>query len=824
MANASTAGATAPKTPPQGVNSELKSTPLAVGSAAVSEHISTVGVKVKNVSPWIGRDVEDYRECPVDGMLQELLYRCRDRSKPLPDKSRLLNDSLKAVLPICNEGNDAQVIKKNMAELVKSKVEANMYKPFIQATNCALDRLSKLNAPGLVSAEAHDDYKILFHQNDPKFISQRHQGKKSDRKPDVVVISHTCAKKVQKGEPKDAYKDAWRKPTKNFKWTDVRSTVEFKWTKSKLPQPPATHAVKAYDVPDAKQYMKYQRETNDTAEPTAATPAATPLPVGGAATSSHQTSDARGRSNQSGQVNNKKRASTQQPDGHSSKKNKSNCTQPDEEPDMIHPVIQNGLYASEMFAAHIAQQSVISYVVENDIIYIWYFDRQDAIQCSGINFVQDLPRFMVLLLAIQRMPYAEWGYNRLFEPRPGSSGQVRVPDKHIGEVDLTFDLESDKRTTHFGLRGRATTVFPVKSEKLSALVPNLPHHNPHNPTDELVAKLYWPEEERESEAEILQKVYEIAKDEESKVRHHVPEMVWFHKFEDTSTANIRRALGLKDAERGRRILYIIVFRKLDPITKLSDKKFLAAWWHIVVCHYTLWNKGVYHRDISPSNLMVYKTSDGRYIGVLNDFDLSSTQDSPSGRERTGTVPFMALELLTKDAIEGKVKHLYQHDAESLIWVLTWVCLRYRNGRLLRKGRPFDEWLKMDVNGCREKKNDFLNAGRRKIKPTRSHKLNWRVARYCLRPVALFYADDPEFGDPESGDSEMDDSEVDDSSEAGDSEANDSEADDSEAEDSEDSEADDHVSDYLTDAVVFETWLQKNIPRRYRLPKLLVVPV
>jgi hypothetical protein len=218
------------------------------------------------------------------------------------------------------------------------------------------------------------------------------------------------------------------------------------------------------------------------------------------------------------------------------------------------------------------------------MIYLWYFDRQDAIQCSGINYVQDLPRFMVLLLAIQRMPFAEWGYNRVFEPESESSGEVRLPDEHIGEVDLAFDLKSDKRTTHFGLRGRATTVFPVKSRTLSALVPTLPHHNPHNTTNELVAKLYWPEEERESEVEILKKVYEIAmKDEEGKVKHHVPEMVWSHKFEDTSTANIRKALGLKDAERGRRVLYIIVFRKLDPITDLSDKQFLAAWWHIVVC-------------------------------------------------------------------------------------------------------------------------------------------------------------------------------------------------------------------------------------------------
>ncbi|KAG2753919.1 hypothetical protein P692DRAFT_201228671, partial [Suillus brevipes Sb2] len=137
-------------------------------------------------------------------------------------------------------------------------------------------------------------------------------------------------------------------------------------------------------------------------------------------------------------------------------------------------------------------------------------------------------------------------------------------------------------------------------------------------------------------------------------------MVWSHKFEETSTANIRTALGLKDAERGRRVLSIIVFKKLDPITNLSEDEFLSAWWQIIRCHYALWECGVHHRDVSPSNLMVYKTSDGRYIGVLNDFDLSSTRDTPSGQERTGTVPFMAIELLTKEAIEGKVQHLYQH--------------------------------------------------------------------------------------------------------------------------------------------------------------------
>ncbi|KIK41001.1 hypothetical protein CY34DRAFT_237513 [Suillus luteus UH-Slu-Lm8-n1] len=261
-----------------------------------------------------------------------------------------------------------------------------------------------------------------------------------------------------------------------------------------------------------------------------------------------------------------------------------------------------------------------------------------------------------------------------------------------------------------------------------------PHHDP---TNELVAKrLYWPEEERESE--ILQKVYGIAeKDTKGQAKYHVPEMIWSHNSKDTSTANIRRTLGHKDAERGRRVLSIIVFRKLDPITNLSEDEFLSVWWQIILCHYALWQKQVHHCDISPSSLMVYKTSDGRYIGVLNDFDLSSTQDTPSDQERTGTVPFMAVELLAKNAIEGK--RLYQNDAESFIWVFAWVCLRYEGGRLLRKGRLLDEWLKLDAIRCRSEKAGFLMEHRHDMIPSQSHKKNWDIAQFCLDALGSYYS-------------------------------------------------------------------------------------
>jgi len=212
------------------------------------------------------------------------------------------------------------------------------------------------------------------------------------------------------------------------------------------------------------------------------------------------------------------------------------------------------------------------------MIYIWYFDRQDAIQSSGFSFIHDLPRFLVLLLIMQRMSYADWGHNPLFEPEPGASVKVEVQDE-TGMVDLDFDFYSSERITHYGLRGRATNVFPVLSEALSHRAGK---RASGNTSSELVAKIYWPEETRQSEAEILKEVEKIAT-ETLEVKDHVPEVIWSHKFEGTSTAGIREALGIHNAQLGSRVLYIIVFRKLRPITELSGDEFLRAWWHAVVC-------------------------------------------------------------------------------------------------------------------------------------------------------------------------------------------------------------------------------------------------
>ena len=92
----------------------------------------------------------------------------------------------------------------------------------------------------------------------------------------------------------------------------------------------------------------------------------------------------------------------------------------------------------------------------------------------------------------------------------------------------------------------------------------------------------------------------------------------------------------------------------------------------------------------------------RKVGVLNGFDLArcTSQMGASGTENMGTIPFMALDLLSIEGLRGEIPRLYRHDAESLSWVLIYLCASMvkneegencaRTSILLR--RWFGDWL------------------------------------------------------------------------------------------------------------------------------------
>ncbi|TFK21841.1 hypothetical protein FA15DRAFT_551357, partial [Coprinopsis marcescibilis] len=95
-------------------------------------------------------------------------------------------------------------------------------------------------------------------------------------------------------------------------------------------------------------------------------------------------------------------------------------------------------------------------------------------------------------------------------------------------------------------------------------------------------------------------------------------------------------------------------------------------------HNEAYEKGeVLHRDLSEGNLMFWRkqNEDGKGTniqGVLNDWDMASKLESKqvpmsTATKRTGTLPFMAIELL----MDKPAPHLRRHDLESFFYILLW---------------------------------------------------------------------------------------------------------------------------------------------------------
>ena len=82
--------------------------------------------------------------------------------------------------------------------------------------------------------------------------------------------------------------------------------------------------------------------------------------------------------------------------------------------------------------------------------------------------------------------------------------------------------------------------------------------------------------------------------------------------------------------------------------------------------------GIHHGDISLKNLMYSISKRGVPLGVVNDFDLASwVGRSTTNNDRTGTIPFMAIDLL-EGGLDRCIPRLYRHDMESFSWVLAYV--------------------------------------------------------------------------------------------------------------------------------------------------------
>ena len=146
-------------------------------------------------------------------------------------------------------------------------------------------------------------------------------------------------------------------------------------------------------------------------------------------------------------------------------------------------------------------------------------------------------------------------------------------------------------------------------------------------------------------------------------------------------------------------------------------------------HYKLWLSGVHHREVRAFNLMYKRREDEAIVGVLIDFDLAIPHGSQStNTKRTGTMLFMALDMLENIIYNTNQVHLYQHDAESFLWLAMWVCGTYEDGEQ-RWNASFETWAQGDVKHCADSKYGFMARNEQDIW-SKSHQaragLLWKI--------------------------------------------------------------------------------------------------
>lgn len=151
-------------------------------------------------------------------------------------------------------------------------------------------------------------------------------------------------------------------------------------------------------------------------------------------------------------------------------------------------------------------------------------------------------------------------------------------------------------------------------------------------------------------------------------------------------------------------------------------------------HYAAWRNGIQHADPSLENCMYDPTTK---CGILNDWDLAVRANAPhASTGRTGTIPFMAIDLLSDEYWKGILVRQYRHDLEGFQWVLAWVCMCSESHE--DQGDPrLNLWRTGDRAACRQRKVDFLlHVGAGKCHPRQTYNVEWNIAETLLLRMSI----------------------------------------------------------------------------------------
>ncbi|RXW21540.1 hypothetical protein EST38_g4306 [Candolleomyces aberdarensis] len=347
---------------------------------------------------------------------------------------------------------------------------------------------------------------------------------------------------------------------------------------------------------------------------------------------------------------------------------------------------QAAAYALECFAAN-SRYYVVCIVINSWDITVLYFDHTLVLQVAEFNFEADVGALALVLYGTHVCDRRHAGFDPNLRAGPtsedhpvetpiGSYFHLEHPLKDNAEGRRTAIAKTYKVTDVLAstrdLIGRATAVYKVRE-----CSPN----NELSP-EHYALKLSWPLKSRVSEIDVIQRLKDRLPAE---LHAHLPSLEFSTDFdaERLQLPWLQLDLELSHVNHQERIFRVLSEKMYTKLWEAgSVEAFKQAWLDCVECHHQAWEVGkTMHRDLSENNLMLYWDEDGTVKGVLNDWDMASFTDeerdaTTAAHHRTGTPPFMAMDLLDPDKQNATPRHAFRHELESLFYILLWAALHY----------------------------------------------------------------------------------------------------------------------------------------------------
>ncbi|KAF5311623.1 hypothetical protein D9611_009441 [Ephemerocybe angulata] len=345
-------------------------------------------------------------------------------------------------------------------------------------------------------------------------------------------------------------------------------------------------------------------------------------------------------------------------------------------PGLLPPEIQCSFYGLELLRSRWNRTHSIVTLFSDDEFSLRWYDSQGCIRSHAISLSgEELPLAVATIILLQR-----------FHAPMRGMANIELKANIDGE-ETFFDVPSSARP-RWEVRGRrpmAVRPLPVAGKEISEQGPNSTPPPAKTPLDNCFFKWYWRESDRKAEKHIV----DVAKARAQKylpeghasdVIDHLPDIYHSEDYEPLSTFHIRSLCQLDTT--GALIPCAMMSKRLVSMEEAFEPdEVLVQVWDILRCLFLLWALGISHGDVSLDNIMsTLPSEDGTKRMVLNDFDLALVMtpgdESPGENglvERTGTRPFMALDVL--DDTDRLVKRIRRYDIESVFWSLLWYCSR-----------------------------------------------------------------------------------------------------------------------------------------------------